>query len=301
MKTAQSACAGATKIPFEFAKTVRGVGNSANAAVSAARLGISSGLLSWVGDDANGQGCIEALKENSVDTSYIHPDPKSESNQHYVLWYQEERTILVKQNSFPYAIPEGLVAPRYLYLSSLGESAEFHNQLTDWLEANPETKLVLQPGTFQMKMGVEALKRLYARTELIVINKEEAGRILQTPDEQDIKVLLQKIHELGPKMVAITDDVRGAYAFDGEQMVMVPMYPDQKPPYERTGAGDAFASSITIALALGKPFEEALLWGPINSMSVVQKVGAQEGLLMREDLEKFLADAPPEYKKITRL
>jgi ribokinase len=74
------------------------------------------------------------------------------------------------------------------------------------------------------------------------------------------------------------------------------MYPDNREPKERTGAGDAFASSVTAALALGKPFREALLWGPINSMAVVQEIGAQKGLLTRKELEGFLAQAPAEYK-----
>jgi len=97
--------------------------------------------------------------------------------------------------------------------------------------------------------------------------------------------------------VVITDDRKGAYAAnDAGNFWHVPMYPDSRPPFERTGAGDAFASSVVAALALEKPLEEGLLWGPINSMSVVQEVGAQKGLLSREKLESYLKDAPAEYK-----
>ena len=74
------------------------------------------------------------------------------------------------------------------------------------------------------------------------------------------------------------------------------MYPDSRAPFERTGAGDAFASTVAAALALGKPFQEALLWAPINAMSVVQEVGAQKGLLRREKLEEYLKAAPADYK-----
>ena len=70
---------------------------------------------------------------------------------------------------------------------------------------------------------------------------------------------------------------------------------DLKPPLERTGAGDAFSSAFTAAIALGQSVEEALRWGPANSMSVVQQVGARAGLLKREELEKLLKEAPPEY------
>jgi len=75
-------------------------------------------------------------------------------------------------------------------------------------------------------------------------------------------------------------------------------YPDPKPPYERTGAGDAFSSTIVTALALGKTLSEALQWGGINSMSVVQYIGAQAGLLSREKLEEYLKNAPEDYKAV---
>ena len=66
----------------------------------------------------------------------------------------------------------------------------------------------------------------------------------------------------------------------------------------RTGAGDAFASTATAAILLGKTVPEALTWGPINSAFVVQKIGAQEGLLGRPALEEKLKNAPANYKAV---
>ena len=65
---------------------------------------------------------------------------------------------------------------------------------------------------------------------------------------------------------------------------------------DSTGAGDAFASTIVSALIHGKTLDEALTWAPINSMSVVQQVGAQKGLLTKEKLEEYLKNAPEGYK-----
>ena len=107
---------------------------------------------------------------------------------------------------------------------------------------------------------------------------------------------MENIHTLGPKIVVITDGSKGAYANDGTNAYFMPTYPDPKPPFERTGAGDAFSSTLTVALALGKSLEEALLWAPINSVSVVQDIGAQRGLLSRTELEKWLIKAPSDYK-----
>jgi ribokinase len=73
------------------------------------------------------------------------------------------------------------------------------------------------------------------------------------------------------------------------------MYPDPAEPVDRTGAGDSFASTFTAAIILGFSPDVALSWGPINSMSVVQYVGAQAGLLSREKLEEYLANRPAEY------
>ena len=76
----------------------------------------------------------------------------------------------------------------------------------------------------------------------------------------------------------------------------MPMYPDPKPPVDRTGAGDSFSSTFTIALTMGKTIPEALAWGPVNSMSVVQHIGAQKGLLSKSEIEENLKHAPKEYK-----
>ena len=104
------------------------------------------------------------------------------------------------------------------------------------------------------------------------------------------------MHELGPKIVVITDGPKGAYASDGENRFEMPLYPDPAPPVDRTGAGDSFASTFVAAIIKGNTIEGALQWAPINSMSVVQKVGAQAGLLKEKELEDFLRKSPDWYR-----
>ena len=100
------------------------------------------------------------------------------------------------------------------------------------------------------------------------------------------------------KSSCITDGPDGAYAYDSHNDTywFHPIYPDPQPPVERTGAGDSFSSTFTAAIAAGKSVSEALSWGPVNSMNVVQYIGAQEGLLSREQLEEFLANKPDHYQ-----
>ncbi len=283
------------KIPYDFAVLVPAVGNAANAAVAAARLGLSSGFVSNVGKDHYGEQILATFEREGVNTSHITINDRVPTNHHYVLWYGAERTILIRHETYSYSIPEGFVPPAWIYLSSAGEQSEaFHSDLAVWLAEHPETKLAFQPGTFQIEMGKEKLARLYAATEFFACNKEEAERILEV-GETDIKTLLTRMRALGPKIVLITDGPNGGFSYDGTEMLRVPMFPDPKPPYDRTGAGDAMTSTVVVALALGKSLREALLWGPINSMAVVQEIGAQKGLLSREQIESYLASAPVEY------
>jgi ribokinase len=285
----------ADKIPFESVDVIAAVGNSPNAAVSAARLGLRSALVSNVGGDMYGKECLSSLKKDNVDSKYVTVHKGMSTNYHYVLWYDSERTILVKHQDYPRIFPH-VPAPKWLYLSSLGgNSEEYHREIVTYLEKNPSVKLAFQPGTFQMSLGAEKLGNIYKRTDIFFCNKEESQRILKT-QESDVKKLMEMMRAIGPKTVVLTDGPNGAYTFDGTNAYFMPIYPDPRKPYERTGAGDAFASTFTVAIALGKSLEEALLWAPVNSASVVQDIGAQRGLLTQKKMKEWLAKAPPDYK-----
>ncbi len=283
------------KIPYESVTEVTAVGNSPNASVSAARLGLKSGLITDIGEDENGRKALETLKKEGVDISFVRSHQDKTTNYHYVLWFGDERTILIKHTKFDYHLPD-IGEPAWIYLSSMGEnSLPFHHELAKYLTDHPTVKLSFQPGTFQIKLGAEGLGDIYKVSEIFFCNVSEAKIILHK-NKAEIAELVDGLHALGPKIVIITDGPNGAYASDGENIWHMPIYPDPKPPIDRTGAGDAFSSTFTSALALGKTIPEALTWAPINSMSVVQEIGAQTGLLTRAQIEDYLAKAPENYK-----
>jgi ribokinase len=286
-----------TKIPYDHAEIIEGVGNAANAAVAFARLGLNSGLVANVGGDDWGRDIIRALHSNKVDTRFVHINPDEKSNYHYVLWYKEERTILIKHEEYKYHWPRfrSVDVPKWIYFSSISEHAlPYHDQVVEWLEDRPDVKMAFQPGTFQIDAGVHRLKKIYEHTEILALNREEAV-IVSGGDHGDLHDLFNRLHALGPKIVLISDGHAGAYASDGENRYKMPIYPDPKPPYDRTGAGDSFASTFTTAIMRGADIEAALLWAPINSMSVVQKVGAQAGLLTEHEINHYLRTAPEWY------
>lgn len=287
-----------TKIPFEQTIVIDGVGNAPNAAVSFSRLGLNAALYANVGDDRVGEDILVSLRSHNVSTEFVRVNKGMASNYHYVLWYGADRTILIKHEPYPYIWPHiaSSKKPRWIYLSSIAENARhIHDNIVSYLNENDDVKLAFQPGTFQIREGVTKLSKLYSKTEMLALNLEEA-QIVTGLNTSDVTKLIKKLHSYGPKIVVITDGPRGSYASDGAKVYFMRNYPDPHKPYDRTGCGDAYASTFVAALAWGGDIETALRWAPINPMSVAQKLGAQAGLLPKKNLLNLLDHAPRDYK-----
>jgi len=288
------------KVPFDYAQSVEAGGNAANVAVGLSRLGAPAALAAHAGDDEIGRNMVASLQQERVDTHLVRLDAGLPSNRNFVLWYEQDRTILVHHQIYDYHWPHLALreTPRWIYLSSVGASAAYYDQILDWLDSHSDVGLAFQPGTGQIAMGRDALRDVYRRSQLLLCNREEAVEI-GGGDHGDLSGLLGSLHRLGPRHIVMTDGPQGAYAFDGFARYRVPAYPDPRSPKERTGAGDAFASAVVAALTKGHTLEESLAWGPINAMSVVQQVGSQTGLLYENELLQYLKCTPDGYSVTT--
>ena len=284
------------KPPYDTVDIIRSVGPSPNAAVSAARLGLSSSLMAWVGGDSVGEEALAHLRDENVGTDSMVVEQDKATSYWYVLRYGADRTMLVKSEKYAYQWQDPQVEPEWIYLSYIGEDSwPLHEGLIDYLTRHPKVKLAFQPGTFHFKWGIEKLAPIYRHAHLVVMNREEAVDVTGRAYD-NLRELTIGLHELGPQIVVVTDGPNGSYASYDYKLVTIPNYPDPADPLDRTGAGDAFASTIVSALALGKSMDEALSWAPINSMNVVQKLGAQAGLLSRDEILSYLEQAPEDYK-----
>ncbi len=285
------------KVPYADVTEILAVGNATNAAVAARKIGLSSAFITWLGNDENGKRCLEQVRKQGVADEFVTLEDGKKTNYHYVLMYGPERTILIKHETYNYHLPASLEPPKYLYFSSISETAkEFHHEVAKYCAAHPETKLVFQPGTFQIKLGKDELKDIYAVTEIFFCNKEEAQGILSTADS-DVKKLMEGIRALGPKIICVTDGPNGSNILEQDGSAWhIPMYPDPAPPISRTGAGDATASTTVAFIELGMTPREALMRGLINAASVVQGVGAQTKLLSRDEIESWYAKKPAGFE-----
>jgi ribokinase len=260
-------------------------GNAANVAVGASRLGLRAGIYTHVGEDLFGKETLENFKKEKVDTSLVEMDKDQATNVNVIISSAGERTILTAHQPRQYVVPS-IYAP-WVYFSSLAPGHDyFHAPFVRYVHEN-RIKLAFNPGSYQIKEGLAAYGQLLKITEVLILNLEEAGRLLGLDHAlKTEKELLSRLRDLGPRVVVVTDGPQGAYAFDGYEFTF--QSATGVKAKERTGAGDAFSCGLVSALVLGRPLKEALKWGTLNAESVTQLIGAQNGLLSRRELEPLV-------------
>jgi sugar/nucleoside kinase (ribokinase family) len=86
--------------------------------------------------------------------------------------------------------------------------------------------------------------------------------------------------ELGPSIVAITDDVRAVQVSNGIKTYVIK--PSPVKVIERTGAGDAFSAGFVAGIMANYPLERAIHLGLEESRAVISHVGAKQNLLRRK-------------------
>ncbi len=268
-------------------------GNAANNAVGGARLKLKSAIYANVGSDSSGERIIDKLKEEGVSVIYMVTNKGMESNLSTVINFQGERTILVYHQSWRYKLPD-LDPARWVYFTSVSSSFTDSNllkELESYLERTG-SKLLYNPGTYQIKAGIKKNPRLLSLTELFIVNKEEAKRILAGRDDADtpIKKLLKGLADLGSRKVVITDGGNGSFGFDSEKFYHIGIFPAKL--VEMTGAGDAYATGVLAGLFYGKSLSEAMRWGAANGAAVVEQIGPQAGLLTHSQMQEKLKENP---------
>ncbi|OGE13674.1 hypothetical protein A3G14_04860 [Candidatus Curtissbacteria bacterium RIFCSPLOWO2_12_FULL_38_9] len=263
-------------------------GNAANVAAGCSILGMKTATYTHIGKDWQGAMIKKQLENFNISTDYVILEDKKSSNLSVVLTYQGERTILVYHQDWFYHLPK-LESADWVYLTSLSETFTDSNiidEVAHYVD-NSGAKLVFAPGTYQIKANVKRFKNTLERCHIFICNLEEAKDILEikVSDNISIRDILDKLHSLGPKIIVITDGEEGSYASDGQRYLRLGVFPTKL--VEKTGAGDSYGSAFIAALNRRLDLGEAMAWGTINSSHVIQEIGAQNGLLDINGIEKY--------------
>jgi sugar/nucleoside kinase (ribokinase family) len=273
----------AEKIPITHSEQSPG-GNAPNVAAGVSQLGLKTIIVTELGNDPSGKTLKNELTKRGVNTSLVKFIKKNNTSYGIVLTFKGERTILTCRAKRNYILPP-LPATRWIYYTSLGKSFEkLQKKLLAHLDKNPEIKLAINPGSHQMRYGLETVRLMLPRTDILFCNKEEAAIIIGK--KLTIKETISALHQKGVKTVSITDGRHGSYTSDGQTVYHLSTYP--VPVISKTGAGDSYTSGFLSAIIMGKTIPEAMQWGTANACAVIQKFGAQSNLLKPDGIKKMI-------------
>lgn len=264
-------------------------GNAVNVAIGASKLGLNTAILTDLGKDANGKTVISKLKEYGVDTKFAKLNPKNETRFAIVLNYKGERTILSSHKKKNYSWPKEMPVSDWIYYTSMSDGFEnIQKNLFTYLQKHPTISLIYNPGSFQLKNSLNNVLETIQKTDILIINLQEAEVILNTTlqKEKSITAIIRKLLTLGAKEIAITDAEKGAYAGDNHNIWSIPSFPVKV--VAKTGAGDAFSAGYIAARQYGHDIPNALNWGIANSCSVISSLGSHTKLLEKDNIKNYI-------------
>ncbi len=289
-------------------------GGATNTAVAFARMGFDTCSIIKIGSHY-GERVVENLKNEGVCTDFVRTTDKDRTGFSTIInTFDGDRTVLAYAGANQFFGPKDLPLKDmekadWIYLNHLSEDdMEMSERILSVMKKNPKIKLVWNPGKEQLVQGVKKWRHLLEKTEVLLVNKEEATLFTKVPyqlagmKKEDPKYhihvsrnflppyadnvceIMIEFFKYGVKNVVITDGRSGAQASDGEHIYFCPVVSTKR--VDTLGAGDSFGSGVTSAMILGKDLKTALIYGTLNANSVVNQYGAQGGLLTKAEMEK---------------
>jgi sugar/nucleoside kinase (ribokinase family) len=260
-------------------------GGAANAAVTFARQGWKTAALVRVGKDEAGDAVVRHLGAERVHV-FAARDAKRKTDYSTILLTKGgERTVLVYRGAgggwSERDAPLRKLQARWLYLAPGHIPFGIIQKIVRHAKSRG-ARVAMNPSAAYLALGAAKLKPLLAALDVVIVNREE-GSLLVGADYKNLRSIFKKFDDLVPGIAVLTDGSRGAYASDGKYLYTVGIFKERS-LVDRTGAGDAFGSGFVAGLIQKHDIHYALRLASANAASVVERVGAQTGILRKRDL-----------------
>ena len=286
-------------------------GGGVNTACNFANLGFDTSAIFKIGNDIYSEGIMHFFKQHKVNLKHIIQKKDVSTGFSIILVsFQGDRTVLAHRGANALIRKEeidfdAIKDAEFIYVAPLnGESNAVIEPLVDYAHKH-DLSICFNAGTTSLKKGRKHLDKILKYAHVVVMNKEEAimaTGIQVRPDTKtekfsqelvhpDIKKMLQTMKVQEYQVIVITDGSKGAYAYNGKKYYFCPTFPSQV--VSTLGAGDAFASTFCGALnRTDLNIGLSLMYGSVNSASVVSEFGATDGLLTFKKKKKRLKENP---------
>lgn len=298
-------------------------GGATNSAVAFARLGFSVMIMSKIGDNCAGETIIKELEAALVNISSLSivPDGKT-STSIIVPCPSGDRTVLIYRGVATMLSPDTLDDDtlndtQLVYFSSLNGPAAAVLPAIAKKAHERNIQVAVNPGSSQLKHHADTVKEALPFIDILIMNSDEAAVCMAAlmpnhihTDSAESKLFeatprllneslstqkscftlshfFQEIIKYGPKTIVVTDGKHGVYVAHDKRILFHPGLPATV--VSTVGAGDAFGSCFVAQILRGKPIEQAIRAGMLNSISVISHLDAKTGLLHESEVDSRLA------------
>ncbi len=259
-------------------------GNGHNEAVTLSRLGISTSLVTKLGNDETGQRVLAHLQKEGVNTDFAVIEDNLVTGINVVLYDEQgERRFLTNPGSSLRKLSEEDVLQRVDDFADIVSFSDlFVSPLIDIAAAERIFKRVKEkPGRILVvdmvkpKKGekIAEVEPLLKYIDYFLPNSEEL-KLLSDMEEPEAATCLLS---LGVKNLIVKDGKKGCNIWNEKGCMHVPACTVEK-VVDTTGAGDTFVAGFIYGLCNDLQIEECAKCACITASHCVQKVGATDGI-----------------------
>lgn len=295
-------------------------GSPTNIAVGARRLGLTTAVLTAVGDDPVADFILKFLNQEGVETKFI-PRKAGTRTSAVVLGIEPPDKfplVYYRDNCADIAltIDDVIKTPvnscRVFEFSGTGLSREpsrsanlFAVEQARAAGATIVLDVDFRPNQWQdaRAFGV-VVRSVLPLVDIVLGTDDECKAVTLTDPTQvnvthsqisgaqvagDLQAAVQAMHRRGPRLIVVKRGEKGATLFEaGKPPVDVPGFPVEV--YNVLGAGDAFAAGFIYGLVKGWDFYKAARMGNAGGAIVVTRHGCANFMAYEEEAMKFVAE-----------
>jgi 5-dehydro-2-deoxygluconokinase len=275
-------------------------GSSANIAVGLARLGLSVGIISCVGDDALADYLLPFLESEGVDATLVRR----------VAGYGTSLclTEVSPPDRFPQVFYRHRPADSQVTVGAaekdcITKARMFVTNGTS-LAASPAREATVEALQTARAAGLRTIldvdyrasswpspeeagrqaRRALAWTDVVLGNEEELALLT---GEREAAAQVRAVLDGGVSLLVSKLGANGVRADTGHESFTAPPVPVKV--VSAIGAGDAFASGLLYALHRGLPLAECLRWGNAAAAIVVGRVSCSDAMPYVHEVQQLLS------------
>lgn len=264
-------------------------GKGSNQTIAALKVGADAIFVTKLANDTFGEYAQSFYKNEGYDTTgFIIGDSSYTGAANIVVNEQTgENAIVVTPGISMAYTPEDMAHVKAFideadYLVLQLEVSEYATKEAIAYAKQKQIPVILNPAP-----AADFVKPVLSGVDYLTPNETEASLLTGLPvdaDKQNIRAAAKALHEMGVANVIITLGAGGVYAFNGTHEKFIPAL--SVVAIDTTGAGDAFNGGFAAALAEGKEFFDAALYGVAVSGLSVTKEGTSLSMPTKQEADQ---------------